>query len=65
MWLGILELYIKVIMYIIAMALFILGGFLPVCLAIAENCIWWLLLYLISPMFFVGGITIFEMTGDI
>jgi hypothetical protein len=65
MWWSILELYIKIIMYIIAFALFILGGILPIFLAIAENCIWWLLLYLISPMFFLGGFTIFEMTGDI
>lgn len=65
MWKYILDLYVKVIMYIIAIALFVLGGFLPVCFVIVENCIWWLLLYLTSPMFFIGGIAIFEMTGDI
>lgn len=65
MWWGIFEFYMKFIMYIIAIALFILGGFLPISLAIAENCCWWFLLYLISPIMFMGGVMMLEMAGDI
>ena len=64
MWENIFLIYLKVVMIVVAISLFLVGGFLPVVLAIANNCGWWYLFYLLSPMFFMGGIAMFEMAGD-
>ena len=57
--------YLLVMMSIIAIALFIIGIFLPVGLAIAENNNWWFLLYMVSPMFFFGSFCLFEQLKEI
>lgn len=61
----IFTIYLIVIMFALAIALFAVGIFLPVCLAMADNNNWWLLLYIISPMFFLGESILFKLIGEI
>ena len=61
----IFTIYLIAIMSALAIALFAVGIFLPVCLAMADNNNWWFLLYVLSPMFFVGAITLFAQIGEL
>ena len=49
------KIYFNSILFVIAMVLFVVGAYLPLALVITSNCNWWFLLYLISPLTFVGG----------
>lgn len=61
----IFTIYLIAIMSALAIALFAAGIFLPVCLAMADNNNRWFLLYVLSPMFFVGAIVLFAQIGEL
>ena len=61
----IFTIYFLAVISAVTVALFALGIFLPVSLARIENNNWWLLLYILSPIFFAGGIALFAQIGEI
>ena len=61
----IFAIYFLAVLSAVAVALFAVGIFLPVSLAITENNNWWFLLYILSPIFFAGGIALFAQIGEL